>query len=186
MFSKYTCKQPDSGNVNQCGGYALAALIHVHKTFEANQPTGGTVYDEIIRHQKDITLGSKLAPFAPANAQGARSLPSSLINAAKALGFARYKLTVTKEYGEKQPELIAFEKGRLSKEVEITEGSEKTLDQLLKKDGYYLVLVNDGNHWIAMGKREERIYFYDPGGASGVYEAGKTMINFSGVIIRLN
>ncbi|WP_347253162.1 hypothetical protein [Leminorella grimontii] len=189
MFSKYTCKQPDTGNVNQCGGYALAALIHASRTPPCdNQPNGSDIYNQVIAFQNDCDIPL----FSPKNQKGARSLPSSLIKTAKENGFTRYKLTVTKAYGQKHPELITSEKGRLNKEVEITkevkitEDSEKTLDQLLKKDGYYLVLVNDGNHWIAMGKRGERVYFYDPGGAGDVDETGKPTINFSGVIIRLN
>ena len=187
MFSNYTLKQPSSGNLNQCGGYALAALIHVHKSDRTNQPVGSEIYKKIIAHQANIGLGKGVDLFAPANVQGARSLPSCLINVAKEFSFTEYKLTVTKEYGERLPALIAFEKGRLDLDkVKITEDSVKTLDQLLKKDGYYLALVDDGNHWIAVVRKEERTCFYNPGdGKSGLYDAKIASI-FSGVVIRLN
>lgn len=158
MFSKYTTKQPASGNLNQCGGYALAALAHVHGTCTADLPDGSAVYDKIIAHQADIGLGKELDLFAPANTKGARSLPSSLIKAAKELSFAKYKLTVTKEYGEKQPELIAFEKVRLDEEVEITEGSVKAFNQLLKKTATIWFWSTTAITGLPWGKRRQHLF----------------------------
>ncbi|WP_038912208.1 hypothetical protein [Dickeya dadantii] len=184
VFAQYTEKQPTGSE--SCGAFSLAALINAKNTGPLNSPAGSDIYNEVIQAQ------AHLPTAYPALFKGTdpRSLPSTLVALGIARGFANAQVTHTSAIPAALAPLIPSEITRIGTTASVQEKKTDKLQDLLGSNGYYLVLVDSGNHWIAIVRDTTGLYAYDPAsgnsGAATVTGDGITgAVNhtFSGVLI---
>lgn len=155
------------GTDNSCGGYALNAVLLDMKS----DPIG--TYDQIQKKQQStLEKGSISAQFIEKTAfpKSNMSLPSSIVLTAleKDLDVAVY---IDEKVLEKvlAQELIKEEKEKLDntlRETKIPVSSSELLDY-----SYFIVLVSNATHWVAVKKNGSGSYIcYDPGTGSAYKE----------------
>lgn len=158
---------------NYCVGYAMAAILN--DRHDCEQSHSKTVYDSLLEWQQTVVPPlQKLIHSGKCN-QKDIILPSSLVLFACDRGFI-VKLLYSKDLNFSQ-EIIQAEKQRC------TEGRVQELDSKVAvlrcfSDGsvkYYLVLVNNHNHWIAVKRKKDNIRFsvYNP--ATGMCDKQEVM-----------
>ena len=157
MFETFTLQQPVGGNA--CGAYALAALVNARNNgLPVNTPTGASVYVDIIAQQNALPVGYPpiFAPPAP------RSLPSSLVHVGIARGFNDQVQVMVNQalMPDEMLPLIAPETARIGHAAAVI-NSAADLQSMVQAAGYYLALVHDGVHWIALGRNAQGFYAYD-------------------------
>lgn len=188
MFTTFTLQQPAGSD--SCGAFSLAALLNArNQGLPVNTPTGATVYNDIIARQNPLPPEYPLifAPPAP------RSLPSSLVRVGVARGFNdEVQVMVNKALlpAPMHP-LLPLEVARIGNTAAVI-NSNANLQAMVQAAGYYLALVLDANHWIALGRNAQGFYAYDP--ASNFHGAvnqpmgnrvtlGGVQYDFSGILI---
>lgn len=194
MFEKYTLKQTTESNY--CGGYALAAIIN-DKTKDAEDvPDGKAVYDTLIAKQHSDTIKNHFSSFYKDSSQGAMTLPSSLVTEAKMLWSDKeIKVTISSAFLKSNAGLCHFETLNITDYAEIKIKKSEPLKDHIDKKGYYLLVVNEGKHWVAMGRDTSGLYMYEPAtGQSGkpvmtennLFSLDGKNYTWSGVIIRIS
>ena len=185
MFEKFSLKQPAGSNA--CGAYALAALLSAWQRhrFEHKEAVDN-LYRYIGQCQSALPT-DKYADFISVNYM---SLPSSLIKTGLKNGF-NGEITVYYRSG------LSAELSALIEEEEIRIGeiarvikSDITLEELTAQYGFYLLLINNGKHWITLSHHSQGLFFYDPAyGSEKASLKGNMLylkersIDFSGVAI---
>ncbi|MBU9845334.1 hypothetical protein [Rahnella ecdela] len=157
MFETFTLQQPAGGNA--CGAFALAALLNARNHgLPVNTPTGAAVYNDIIAQQNALPAGypAIFTPPAP------RSLPSSLVRVGIARGFNDQVQVMVNQALMHAPmvPLIVPETTRIGHAAAVI-NSNANLQGMIQAAGYYLALVHNGDHWIALGRNAQGFYAYD-------------------------
>ena len=190
MFETYNAKQESTSN--HCGGFALAAIIN---DITAVKKDGKEIYYSLISFQSSPAIRDSFPVFHKDNAAGALTLPSSLIKFTHQLWpEAQKKITISNMFFQANKKLCAFEMESIAPLAEIKIKANESLQDHIDKKGYYLVVVHEGCHWIAMGRNSDGLFMYDPAtGKNGkilstekdAFSLGDDNYFFSGVIIRL-
>jgi len=193
MFEKYTLKQMTGSNY--CGGYALAAIINDINKNSDNDPNGKEIYDHLIAKQHSDTVKKCFSSFYKESPAGALTLPSSLVTEAKSLWPDKeIKVTLSSAFLKENVSLSHFETLNITDFAEIKIKKDEPLKEHVDKKGYYLLIVNEGKHWVAMGRDASGLYMYEPAtGQSGQPATDESELFFlhgkdytwSGVIIRI-
>ncbi|UJR52746.1 hypothetical protein [Dickeya zeae] len=184
VFAQYTEKQPFGSEA--CGAFSLAALINARNAGPLNSPTGSNIYSEVIHKQSSLPVG-----YPPLfKGSDPRSLPSTLVALGIARGFACAQVTHTSAVPAALAPLISAEITLIGTTASVQEKETYKLQDLLGSNGYYLALVDGGNHWIAIVRDASGLYAYDPAtGSSGTATVtgnditGAVSHTFSGVLI---
>lgn len=194
MFENYTLKQTTGSN--HCGGYAFAAIINDKDKTSANAPDGKAVYDRLIAKQHSDTIKNHFQPFYKDNPEGALTLPSSLVSEAKSLWSNKeIKVTLSTAFLKSNTGLSHFETLNITDSAEIKIKKGEPLKEHIDKRGHYLLVVDDGKHWVAMGRDASGLYMYDPAtgqngqpvtGENDLFSLDGKHYTWSGVIIRIS
>lgn len=190
MFKGYDSKQKSTSN--HCGGFALGAIIYDKI---AVKKEGKKLYDSLISSQSSPIIRDNFPAYYKDCKSGAFTLPSSLIEFTHALWpEAPIKITISNLFFQANKKLCALEMESISPLAEIKIKANESLQDHIDKKGYYLAVVHEGRHWIAMGRNNDGLFMYDPAtGKNGpilsiekdAFSLGDDNYLFSGVIIRL-
>jgi hypothetical protein len=191
MFN-YDLNQNNAANFqpqpnNYCGGFALAAIINSFNNGEAqNQPEPLTVYNQIQAQQVGIGANSQVLVNDMVQNGTNISLPSSIAICAQ----VNYPLNPTVIYGNHPfPNVIQEEVARLNAAGIQNDQHDGNLQVLLNQQNKYMVLVDNGRHWVAVENNKENWSMYDPangqpvnvninGNAIGNYQYSGVLIQF--------
>lgn len=164
-------KSQGSGN-NRCGGYALYAVIG---DLSRNQNMGPIeIYNRIQECQASVPkeLGDLIGRMS-GNSGTNISLPSSLVLCAQS-----FRLAATIHYKsdweimncgpEMMSSFINLENTRSGHHTRQVESNEKLFGVFNSGIPYFLVLVNNDTHWIAVKRESDSQHFtiYNPGDGS--------------------
>lgn len=161
-------KSQGSGN-NRCGGYALYAVLNDFFENDAKAPM--VIYNQIQKCQADVPkeLGDLIKAMS-GNSGTNISLPSSLVRCAQLFSLEAII------YYKSDWEIMNCKPGMMSSFINSENGrsggntikveSEKELFDVFNSDiPYFLVLVNNDTHWIAVKRESDNLNFtiYNPG-----------------------
>lgn len=155
-------------NNNRCGGYALYAVLNDFFENDAKAPM--VIYNQIQKCQADVPkeLGDLIKAMS-GDSETNISLPSSLVRCAQS-----YELAATIHYKRdwkimnREPEMMSsfinLENGRSGGNT-IKVENDHLFDVFNFDIPYFLVLVNNDTHWIAVKREPDRQHFtiYNPG-----------------------
>ncbi|PBI81387.1 hypothetical protein A8A01_12530 [Ewingella americana] len=182
MFEKFTLQQPK--NSKSCGAYSLSAIINARLDKYDTETEAEKLYTLIGERQKKLNVGESFKP------KDHLSLPSSLVLEAAELGLKAQVILNDSLLPKELKTLLPGETDRIG--ADKVKNSKDNLETLLKNPGCYLVLVNQGIHWIAVAREGEILSGYDPANkanndALALSENNLTLFGventFSGVLI---
>jgi hypothetical protein len=166
---------------NFCGGYALAAILNNRNNMVLNTPA--PMYNSIQNNQNGIGFHSQ-ALINNTQINGTNiCLPSSI-----AITAIQVNLIPRVVYGNVPfpPAIIQEELNRMQFHGIQTVINASGLNNLLLniQERYFIVLVNNGAHWIAVERTLNNGFdIYDPG--TGQITHNLQLVNYSGLVIAL-
>ena len=164
-FGKKLCQSKELPNPNNyCGGFAMCAVLNDIAKSDGIKPMD--IYKAIQEFQAEVSIPLLTLIEAKKEMGGGTAicLPSSLVLFAQKEGLD-VKLRYSKQIGFDE-KIITAEIQRCPGRTEGFENAEAVKHCFLDTDvKYYLVLVSNYNHWIAVKRKPESKGFsvYDPG-----------------------
>ncbi|MDR2009317.1 MAG: hypothetical protein LBQ22_02405 [Bacteroidales bacterium] len=169
---------------NFCGGYALAAIFNTIHNMQLNMPNPQNVYNNIQNNQVGVGINSQnLIQNTQINNTDI-SLPSSIAIAALQNNLIPIVIHGNTPFLQA---VILEEINRIQAQAINIVQNNMNLNQVLlaQNENYFIVLVNMGQHWIAIEKLKNNIFnIYDPG--TGLITNNLAAINYSGIIIAMH
>ncbi len=168
---------------NYCGGYALAAVLNAVNNLQLNMPNPQNIYAAIQVNQAGLVGPNSQGLINGTQAGGTDiCLPSSIAMTAR-----QYRLTPTVLYGNPPfpAPVIQEELNRLQMQNIAVQQNNVALAQLLlaRTENYFIVLVDNGQHWVAVEKLNNNFTVYDPG--TGVITPNLQGLTYSSLVIAL-
>ncbi len=179
-------KEKQAQNSQTCGGYSLAAvLVEMRKTNKAiaeieaesiSKHQGMTIYNKIqtLQNESGITNGL----LQDIHRKG-RCLPSFICQVAREYGLTKLEvhcshatlckaftshLSTCTEAEEITKNVIEEEAGRIGRKI-VTDSTADIKGEIGFELGvYYIVLVNNAEHWVVVQQDATGLHVYDPAG----------------------